>query len=167
MATEEYPRQDNCADCGQLIYVFLSQRTGQEYACNSNDPTTDFHKHRYTWAGQSKLPKRITREDADIEQATGNCTDARTTEPDPEAPKSSFIIEEITATVNRKVGNNTILGLPAHENIDFRATLRAELFRGANVQQVFRELYAEGNKAIDKQLEETRRKFASEAIRKP
>lgn len=160
MSTPGYPRTDVCNDCKGQIFVFLSHR-GNEYACNSDNPK-DFHEHRYTW--QAKTQKQ-TREEADIEQATVKQKPEPVFhdshfEQDPEPPKDGFIIEEITATVNRKVGDETIGALAPYENMDFRAELRAEVLRGADVQQVFDALYAEGQKAINRQIRETREKFS-------
>lgn len=72
----------------------------------------------------------------------------------------TYKIIEVTASVTRKAGPETIPQLPQFENLSFFAAFKAELELGHNLQQVLTKLFAEGTQSLDRQIGEARRRLS-------
>lgn len=68
----------------------------------------------------------------------------------------TFKIIEMTASVTRKVGPETITQIPKFENLSFLAAFKTQMELGANIQRILSQLYSEGIQSIDRQIEEAR-----------
>ncbi len=148
----EAPQVDVCAKCGATIYIYVSRRSGNEYACNTRDHTSDFHEHRdfKRLDTPAKLPNS-NREPLPPPEIT-------TDEEDYEFSQT-FKITELSASVSRKCSSAT-LPLPQYENIEFYASTIAEIELGADVQQIMKKLFAEVKRGITDQIAEAKRELS-------